>query len=247
MMGTAPWGTRAVVLQAALALLISLGHCAAIRAQPTERYQAAPPSADGIGKLYQGREIAQVMGFAGAAWLERAERQQEERGDLLLAELALKPGMNVADVGAGTGYYARRMALRVGPEGKVYAIDVQPQMLRVLEATAKRPGYGNIVPVLGTDDDVKLAEASIDLAIMVDVYHELEFPHEVLASIVRAVRPGGRVVFVEYRGEDFRVPIKPLHKMTEKQVRLEAAAHALVWERTARTLPWQHVVVFRRP
>ena len=230
-----------------LALLLSFGLVATIHAQQAERYQSAPPSADGIGKVYQGREIAKMMGFDGAAWLERTERQKEERADLLIAELELKPGMDVADVGAGTGYYSRRMALAVGPTGQVYAIEVQPQMLRILETTAKRPGYGNIVPVLGADDDVKLPEASIDLAVMVDVYHELAYPHEVLASIVRALRPGGRMVFVEYRGEDFRVPIKPLHKMTEQQVRLEAADQALVWERTARTLPWQHVVVFRRP
>ncbi len=230
-----------------LALLMCFGLAAAIHAQTALPYQAAPPSADGIGKVYHGREIAQMMGFDGAAWLERTERQQEERADLLMAELALKPGMDVADVGAGTGYYSRRMALQVGPKGKVYAIEVQPQMLRVLETTAKRPGYSNIVPVLGADDNVKLPEASIDLAIMVDVYHELAFPHEVLASIVCALRPGGRVIFVEYRGEDFSVPIKSLHKMTEPQLRLEAADHALVWERTARTLPWQHVVVFRRP
>lgn len=230
-----------------LALLLGFGLATTIHAQSAERYQSAPPSADGIGKVYQGREIAQMMGFDGAAWLERTERQKEERADLLIAELELKPGMAVADVGAGTGYYSRRMALEVGPKGQVYAIEVQPQMLRVLETTAKRPGYGNIVPVLGADDDVKLPEASIDLAVMVDVYHELAYPHEVLASIVRALRPGGRMVFVEYRGEDFRVPIKPLHKMTEQQVRLEAADQALVWERTARTLPWQHVVVFRRP
>ena len=230
-----------------LALLLSFGLVATIHAQQAERYQSAPPSADGIGKVYQGREIAKMMGFDGAAWLERTERQKEERADLLIAELELKPGMDVADVGAGTGYYSRRMALEVGPKGQVYAIEVQPQMLRILETTAKRPGYGNIVPVLGADDDVKLPEASIDLAVMVDVYHELAYPHEVLASIVRALRPGGRMVFVEYRGEDFRVPIKPLHKMTEQQVRLEAADQALVWERTARTLPWQHVVVFRRP
>jgi len=243
-------GVSAIVCSARSALLVLLlgfGLVATTHSQPAERYQSAPPSADGIGKVYQGREIAQMMGFDGAAWLERTERQKEERADLLMAELALKPGMDVADVGAGTGYYSRRMALQVGPKGKVYAIEVQPQMLRVLEATAKRPGYGNIVPVLGADDDVKLPEASIDLAIMVDVYHELAFPHEVLASIVRAVRPGGHVVFVEYRGEDFSVPIKPLHKMTEQQVRLEAADHALVWERTARTLPWQHAVVFKRP
>ena len=230
-----------------LALLLGAGGVGVAPAPSPERWQVTPPSADGIGKLYQGREIARVMGFEGAAWLERTERQQEERADLLMAELALSPGMEVADVGAGTGYYARRIALQVGAKGKVYAVEVQPAMLRVLEATAKRPGYGNIVPVLGADDDVKLPESSIDLAVMVDVYHELAFPHEVLASIVRAVRPGGRVVFVEYRGEDFRVPIKALHKMTEQQVRLEAATKALVWERTARTLPWQHVVVFRRP
>jgi precorrin-6B methylase 2 len=243
-------GTSAIVWSARnawLALLLCFGSVAAIHAQPAERYQSAPPSADGIGKVYKGREIAQMLGFDGASWLERTERQKEERADLLMAELALKAGMDVADVGAGTGYYSRRMALQVGPKGKVYAIEVQPQMLQVLQTTAKRPGYGNILPVLGADDDVKLPEASIDLAIIVDVYHELAFPSEVLASIVRAVRPGGRVVFVEYRGEDFSVPIKSLHKMTEQQVRLEAADHALVWERTARTLPWQHVVVFRRP
>ncbi len=230
-----------------LALLLSFGLVAAMHAQPAERYRSATPSADGIGKIYHGREIAQMMGFDGAAWLERTERQKEERADLLMAELALKPGMNVADVGAGTGYYSRRLALQVGPAGKVLAIEVQPQMLRVLETTAKRPGYGNIVPVLGAEDNVNLPEASIDLAIMVDVYHELAYPHEVLTSIVRAVRPGGRVVFVEYRGEDFSVPIKSLHKMTEQQIRLEAADQSLVWERTARKLPWQHVVVFRRP
>ncbi|MFM9914406.1 MAG: class I SAM-dependent methyltransferase [Rhizobacter sp.] len=230
-----------------MALVLMAGAAVAWSEPAIVRYQAVPPSADGIGKVYRGREIAQVMGFQGASWLERAEREQEERGDLLLVELGLKPGMDVADVGAGTGYHSRRMAPLVGPKGKVYAVDVQPQMLRVLAATAKRPGFGNIVPVLGAEDDVKLATASVDLVIMVDVYHELEFPHEVLASIVRAVRPGGRVVFVEYRGEDARVPIKELHRMTEKQVRLEAAEHALVWERTAGTLPWQHVLVFRRP
>ena len=187
------------------------------------------------------------MGFQGAAWLERAEREQEERGDLLLAELALKPGMDVADIGAGTGWYARRMAPLVGPVGQVYAVDVQAPMVQLLEAASKQPGLGNIVPVLGTEVDTRLAAASIDLAIMVDVYHELEFPHEVLASIVRAVRPGGQVVFVEYRGEDFRVPIKNLHKMTEAQVKREAAQHQLVWQRTARSLPWQHVLVFKRP
>ena len=210
-----------------------------------DRYNSTKANPDGIGKVYMGREISQIMGFQGAAWLERIEREKEERGDLMLAELRLQPGMNVADIGAGTGYYSRRIAPRVGPQGKVYAVDVQPPMVRMLETAARQPGLSNIVPILGSEDDTRLPARSIDLALMVDVYHELEFPHEVLASVVRSLRPGGRVVFVEYRGEDPSVPIKSLHKMTEAQVRLEASQHPLVWERTATTLPWQHLIVFR--
>ena len=215
----------------------------------TARYQTAQPSRDGIGKIYMGREIAGVMGWQGAAWLERDEREKEERGDLLLRELALRPGMAVADIGAGTGYYARRMAPLVGSGasgGVVYATDVQPQMMKMLEDGAKKAGLANIKPVLGGLQNVNLPDASIDLAIMVDVYHELEFPFEVIDSLVRALKPGGRIAYVEYRLEDSRVPIKTLHKMSEAQVRKEAAAHALVWERTAATLPWQHVVIFRK-
>jgi ubiquinone/menaquinone biosynthesis C-methylase UbiE len=210
-----------------------------------ERYTSTTAHPDGLGKVYMGREISQIMGFQGAAWLERIEREKEERGDLMLAELRLQPGMNVADIGAGTGYYTRRIAPRVGPQGKVYAVDVQPPMVRLLETASRQPGLSNIVPILGSEDDTRLPARSIDLALMVDVYHELEFPHEVLASVVLALRPGGRVVFVEYRGEDPSVPIKSLHKMTEAQVRLEASQHPLVWERTATTLPWQHLIVFR--
>jgi ubiquinone/menaquinone biosynthesis C-methylase UbiE len=217
-------------------------------ATPTaaSRYERIPASPDGIGKRYLGREISQVMGWQGAAWLERAEREREERTDLLLPELKLAPGMVVADIGAGTGYFSRRIAERLGPGGTVYAVDVQPEMIRMLTALARRPGLETIRPVLGAVDDVKLPPASVDLAIMVDVYHELEFPHEVVASILKALKPGGRLVFVEYRGEDIRVPIKNLHKMTEAQVRKEAAQHPLVWERTSNVLPWQHIVVFRK-
>jgi SAM-dependent methyltransferase len=212
----------------------------------TNRYSRIAQTADGIGKAYMGREIAGVMGWQGAAWLEREEREKEERGDLLLRELGLRAGMNVADVGAGTGYYARRMAPLVGPSGTVFAVDVQPEMIQMLTELAKKAGLANIKPVLSAVDNVKLAEASIDLAIMVDVYHELEYPFEVMESIVRALKPGGKVVFVEYRAEDPRVPIKPVHKMSEAQVRKEAVQHALVYERTANTLPWQHVIVFRK-
>ena len=154
--------------------------------------------------------------------------------------------MVVADVGAGTGYYARRMAPLVGSGGIVYGVDVQPEMLRLLVDGAKAAGLDNIKPVLASTTDLKLPDASIDLAIMVDVYHELAYPFEVMQSLLRALKPGGKVVFVEYRLEDPRVPIKPLHKMSEAQVRKEAAVHAMTWERTAATLPWQHVVIFRK-
>ncbi len=211
-----------------------------------QRYTRIAQTADGIGKSYMGREIAGVMGWQGAAWLEREEREQEERGELLLRELNLQPGMQVADVGAGTGYYARRMAAQVGASGTIYAVDVQPEMIAIGLDLAKKAGISNIKPVLSTVDDVKLASASIDVAIMVDVYHELEFPFEVMESLVRAMKPGGRVVFVEYRAEDANVPIKPVHKMSEAQVKKEAALHALEYERTAGALPWQHVIIFRK-
>ncbi len=213
------------------------------------RYTSVPASLanpGGIGKRYMGREIAGVMGWQGAAWLEREEREREERTDLLLKALALKPGMTVADVGAGTGYLSRRMASVVAPEGKVLAVDVQPEMVRMLTRLAQQKGLSNIVPSLGTDTDVKLPAASVDLAIMVDVYHELAYPFEVMESIIRALKPGGQLVFIEYRGEDANVPIKALHKMSEAQVRREAEVHALVWDRTVATLPWQHMVVFRK-
>jgi SAM-dependent methyltransferase len=209
-----------------------------------ESYRTVPASADGIGKSYMGREIARIMGWEGAPWLERDEREQEERSDLLLLELDLKAGMVVADIGAGTGYYARRMAPLVGPTGIVYAVDVQPEMVKMLDALSGQ--WVNIKAILGGVDDVKLPALSVDVAIMIDVYHELEYPHEVLQSIVRALKPGARLFFVEYRAEDPKVPIKRLHKMSEAQVRREAMRHELIWERTANALPWQHVVVFRK-
>lgn len=211
-----------------------------------ERYASAPPSADGIGRRYMGREIAGVMGWQGAAWLEREEREREERTDLLLAALALKPGMVVADIGAGTGYLARRMAPAVAPGGRVIAVDVQPEMVRMLQRVAAQPGLGNLMPWLGDEKDVRLPEGQLDLAIMVDVYHELAWPWEVLQSILRALKPGGQLAFVEYKAEDTFVPIKRLHKMSEAQIRREAEVHPLVWERTVGSLPWQHLVLFRK-
>jgi ubiquinone/menaquinone biosynthesis C-methylase UbiE len=208
-------------------------------------YRIGPASADGIGKFYDGREIAQVMGFDGAPWLDRPSREHEERPDLLVREMRLQPGMTVADIGAGSGYLSRRIAPLVAP-GKVFAVDVQPPMVALLEELSKQPGMGNLVAVQGSVDDVKLAADSLDVAVMVDVYHELEFPLEVMRSVVRALKPGGRMVFVEYRAEDPKVPIKALHKMSEAQVRLEMRRLPLVWERTAELLPVQHIIVFRK-
>jgi len=193
-----------------------------------------------------GREIAHVMGWQAAPWLEREEREQEERTSVLIDELGLKQGMVVADVGAGSGYLSRRMAPLVLPGGRIIAVDVQPEMISLLAKTAQDRRYANIQPLLGLPDDTRLPAGSVDLAIMVDVYHELEYPWEILESIVRALKPGGRLAFVEYRGEDPTVPIKALHKMTERQIRREAADHSLAWERTGRRLPWQHLVVFRK-
>jgi len=150
------------------------------------------------------------------------------------------------NVYAGTGYLSRRIAPAVVPGGKVWAVDVQPEMVSLLQAGVQRSGLKQIEPRLGAVDDVKLPASSVDLAILVDVYHELAQPFEVLSSIVKALKPGGQLVFVEYRAEDPGVPIKPLHKMSEAQIKREAAVFPLEWERTVGTLPWQHVVVFRK-
>jgi ubiquinone/menaquinone biosynthesis C-methylase UbiE len=209
--------------------------------------EGTPSSPDGTGRFYFGREIAHVMSHEGAWWLERSEREKEEAPEAAVAALGLKPGMTVADLGAGTGYYSRRMARKVGPAGRVYAVDIQPEMLELLRQKADAAGLTNIVTVQGTAKDPRLPAGSLDLVIMVDVYHELAWPHEVMQALLTSLRPGGRIAFLEYRAEDPRVPIKPLHKMTEAQVRKEAEAHGLEWIETVRSLPWQHLVLFRKP
>jgi len=217
-------------------------------APPSARYEAGPRTRDGIGKYYFGREISQVMGHLGAGWLERAEREEEERTDLLLEALRLRPGDVVADFGAGSGYFTWRIAQRVGPAGRVHAVEVQPLMLELLQANLTRRGLADrVLPVLGTASDPKLPEGALDLILLVDVYHELEFPFEVTAALARALKPGGRLVLVEYRGEDPEVPIKPLHKMTVAQVRRELAVHPLEFVENLGVLPRQHLLVFRRP
>ena len=205
-------------------------------------YQQYPPTAEGTGKVYMGREIAQVMGYQGAAWLEREAREKEERTDILIKSLHLKVGMSIADVGAGTGYLSRRMADNIGANGSIYAVDVQPEMIGKLKGLSKN--HPTIKPILCDVDNVKLPANSIDLAIMVDVYHELEYPFEVAQSMLAALKPNGKLVLVEYRAEDDNVPIKQTHKMTEAQVIKELTVLPLKWEKTINDLPWQHVIVF---
>jgi ubiquinone/menaquinone biosynthesis C-methylase UbiE len=186
------------------------------------------------------------MGFEAAPWLERPGRASEERPDLLVKELHLQSGMTAADIGAGSGYLSRRMAPIVEP-ARLFAVDVQPQMVALLTELSHKPEFKNLVPIQADTDDVKLPPASIDLAVLVDVYHELAYPYEVMRSLIRALKPGGRVVLVEYRGEDPAVPIKPLHKMSEAQIRREMSVLRLTWERTSERLPLQHIIVFRKP
>lgn len=213
---------------------------------PDPLYESRPGSFDGIGKWFLGREIAHFMTHHGAMWLERPEREEEEQPSRLLEALQLKPGNVVADVGAGSGYLSWRMARQVTPGGRVFATDIQPEMIAILRTNMAAHSVTNVIPVVGTTRDPRLPTNAVDLAIMVDVYHEFDHPYEMMRSIVASLRPGGRVVFVEYRGEDPRVPIKPLHKMTETQVKKEMALHDVEWVETLRTLPRQHVIVFRK-
>jgi len=211
---------------------------------PANLYQQFPSTAEGTGKVYMGREIAYVMGYQGAAWLERENREKEERTDLLIQSLNLKAGMAIADIGAGTGYLSRKMAARVTNTGTVYAVDVQLEMIGKLKAASKQ--FTNIKPVLSKVDDIQLPANSVDLAIMVDVYHELAYPYEVIQSILKTLKPNGQLVLVEYRAEDNNVPIKASHKMSETQIKEEMRVHPLAWQKTINTLPWQHVVIFTK-
>lgn len=230
-----------------VALLLSYATSAQDTQRPAStRYEQRTPSRDGIGKFYMGREISQVMGHLGAEWLERPEREREEMPNLLVELLNFKQGDVVADIGVGTGYIARRIAPKVGDMGTIYGVDIQQEMLDRLAEKMTEAGITNVKGVLGTITDPKLPPNSVDVALMVDVYHEFSHPYEMMQNICRALKTGGRVVFVEYRAEDASVPIKRLHKMSELQVIREATPHPLVWVETLDKLPWQHVIVFEK-
>ena len=212
----------------------------------TNRYERRPlHDPNGIGRFYMGREIAHVMGHLAADWLERPERETEEKTELLIESLKFRPGETVADIGAGTGYHTRRIAKKVLPGGKVYAVEIQREMLDLLTNSLSRIGITNVVPVLGSITDPNLP-TTVDTILLVDVYHEFDHPHEMTAAMYRALKPGGRLVFVEFRGEDEKVPIKRVHKMTEAQVKKEMSVHPLTWKETIGVLPWQHIIIFTR-
>lgn len=209
-------------------------------------YKFGAASRDGIGKFYMGREISQVMGHLGAGWLERPNREGEERTDLLVENLPLEPDSVVADIGAGTGFFSFKIAQRV-PYGRVFAVDIQQQMLDIIESRKRDGAPGNVQTVLGTEKNPGLPEAAVDLILLVDAYHEFSYPREMGEAMARALRPGGWLVLIEYRAEDPSVAIKPLHKMSSAQAIAEMGAVGLEWVRTGDFLPQQHYLVFRRP
>lgn len=227
-------------------LAVLLGTSVSVRAAEFPGYEVAPERrTTGIGKFYMGREISFVMGHQAADWLNRPGRIQEEMPDEVVANMSLNPDHVVADIGAGSGYFSFRIAKLV-PEGKVMAVDIQPEMLAIIEDRKAAENVSNIEGVLGEVDNPNLPPNSIDAAIMVDAYHEFDHPFEMIDGINNALRVGGRIFLLEYRGEDASVPIRPLHKMTEEQVVKEMSVFGLEWTDTLDFLPWQHMMIFTK-
>ena len=194
-----------------------------------------------------GREIAQTMHFTGAPWLVRESRQREEDCRTMLQALGVKPGQTVCDMGCGNGFYTLQLAQLVGPRGRVYAVDIQPERLQMLARNAAEARLANIRPVLGTPIDPRLPAGAIDMMLCVDVYHEFDFPYEMIENMIKGLKSGGRIVFVEYRKEDPLVPIKEVHKMSEEQVKKEMVTHpALEFSETIISLPRQHIIIFKK-
>lgn len=213
--------------------------------EPTNGYKYRKASPDGIGKFYLDREISHVMGAGGSAWLDRSERVSEEAPMQAIENLPLNKHSVVADIGAGTGYYTFRIAPELSA-GKIYAVELQDEMINMLKQKKELGKLQNVEIIKGTNTSVNLPDNSIDLAFMVDVYHELEFPVEMLRSVHKALKPSGRLVLIEYRGEDPSIPIKPLHKMTVKQVRKELEKNGFRFESNGEFLPIQHFIMFKK-
>jgi len=235
-------------MRRSLAPLLALATVFPVAAAPplpidmeVDRSAVIPPAAT----HFHGREIAQTMHYTGAPWLVRESRQREEDCRLLLEAIEIKKGQRVCDLGSGNGFYTLQLARRVGPEGLVYAVDIQPEMLRMLARRAAAAGLTNIRPILGTAIDPRLPAGEVDLVLCVDVYHEFSHPEQMLARIRESLAEGGHLVLAEFRGEDPAVPIKPLHKMTKAQVRAELEPAGFQLAREFDRLPWQHLMFFR--
>ena len=210
-----------------------------------DRYNIKTGDPNGINKWYMGRQIAQVMSHYGIDWLEREEREMEENTSLLLKNLAVKPGMVIADIGAGSGYHSALLSKMVG-SGKVFAVDVEPEMIAYLNERINQEKLSRIVPVLSTEQKLYLPENTIDMMLLVDVYHEFSYPYEMALSMLAALKPGGKLVLVEFRSEDPTVPIKTIHKMSEVQAIKEFKAAGFIFDKNIDNLPWQHCMVFTK-
>ena len=238
------WPTVLTVL--AGLLLPGLPSAEAPAAGIATHYVERPASRDGTGRFYMGREIGRVMAHDAAPWLERPSRVHEDLPDRVIDEMELARDAEVADVGAGTGYFTFGLAERV-PEGRVYAVDIQPEMIEIIQRRVQAHGVANVLPILAGEADPGLAPESVDAVLLVDAYHEFSYPFEVMTAVVRALRPGGRLFLIEYRGEDPRLLVRPRHKLTEAQARREMAAIGLRWREARGFLPGQHFLVFEKP
>jgi SAM-dependent methyltransferase len=215
--------------------------------KPQARYEVrAIHDPDGTGRFYLGREIAQVMGAGGIFWLDRPEREAEEKPAVVIDAMGLRGGEVVADLGAGSGYFTFLLAAKIGKSGKVLAVDIQDEMLDALQRRAAAQGVTNVEEVKGSETDPHLPAGGVDVVLMVDVYHELAYPYEVMTNVREALKPGGQAVFVEYRKEDPRVPIKEVHKMSIEQLTKEMKVVGLARVRTVESLPSQHIVIFEK-
>jgi SAM-dependent methyltransferase len=224
------------------ALLLS-SECIGQKSNTDEKYTFKRGDDNGIGKWYKGREIAYVMGFEGIGWLERSDREKEENVSNLIQNMRIKSNDIIADIGAGSGYHVFRMAL-IAKKGLVYAVDIQGEMLMAIEKIKESNKIRNVETILGSEKSIHLPKNSVDKILMVDVYHEFNFPVEMIASIKNALKPNGQLFLIEYRGEDSKVPIKKIHKMTEKQAVKEMEAAGFKLKGNIDNLPWQHCMVF---